>query len=123
MRRECMAGRKCIAAMTKKKEEMDAELANLREIISSLSEKMDTWRLRHEILASQRDRSEATIQVGYMCGYRHGMRGVRWLAPRVLWSASAGALSAVCYGRAAGCRQGERKRKRKLHSSHEIFCA
>jgi hypothetical protein len=40
---------------------MDAELANLRDIISSLSEKMDTWRLRHEILASQRDRSEATI--------------------------------------------------------------
>ena len=63
MRRECMAGRKCIAAMAKKKEEMDAELATLRDIVSSLSEKMDTWRLRHEILASQRDRSEATMQV------------------------------------------------------------
>ena len=49
MRRECMAGRKCITAMTKKKEEMDAELANLRDIISSLSEKMDTWRDKVEV--------------------------------------------------------------------------
>ena len=57
-----MAGRKCIAGMSKKKEEMEIELTNLREIISNLTEKMDTWRLKHEILAAQRDRAEATVQ-------------------------------------------------------------
>lgn len=57
-----LAGRKCIAEMSNKKEEMESELSNLREIITNLSEKMDTWRLRHEILAAQRDRAEATVQ-------------------------------------------------------------
>ena len=51
-----------ISALTEQKEELDGELASLRRIIAALSEKMDTWRLRHEILATQRDRGEATIR-------------------------------------------------------------
>jgi hypothetical protein len=50
------------AALTEQKEELDGELTALRRIIAALSEKMDTWRLRHEILATQRDRGEATIR-------------------------------------------------------------
>jgi hypothetical protein len=52
----------CPAPLTEQKEELDGELAALRRIIAALSEKMDTWRLRHEILATQRDRGEATIR-------------------------------------------------------------
>ena len=49
VRRECMAGRKCITALVTKKEEMDHELSHLRDIVAALSTQMHTWRLRHEV--------------------------------------------------------------------------
>jgi hypothetical protein len=57
------------AALTEQKEELDGELAALCRIIAALNEKMDTWRLRHEILATQRDRGEATIRHLWHCSH------------------------------------------------------
>ena len=40
---------------------MEKELSNLRDIVSALTDKMDTWRVRHEVLARGKHASVNTL--------------------------------------------------------------